>query len=129
MTWLLRPLNVVGRPGLRWRSARSPAADRDAARRFPAEYALANLVSHPKNIYLKGADVLGHVDDWLTELFAPEAIDATVNQLTEQTERLEDLASQARAEAARARITEYDAEITQYRASLRAGGDPAVIGP
>jgi site-specific DNA recombinase len=97
--------------------------------RFPAEYALANLVSHPKNVYLKEADVLGHVDDWLAHLFAPEAIDATVTQLAEQAERLEDPNTQARAEAARARVAEYDAEIAQYRASLRAGGDPAVIGP
>ena len=33
------------------------------------------------------------------------------------------------AEAARARIAECDAEISQYRASLKAGGDPKVIGP
>lgn len=31
--------------------------------------------------------------------------------------------------SARTRITEYDAEISQYRASLKAGADPAVIGP
>jgi hypothetical protein len=37
--------------------------------------------------------------------------------------------SQPRAEAARVRINEYDAEIGQYRASLKAGGDPAVVGP
>ena len=40
--------------------------------RFPTEYALANRVSHPKNVYLKEADVLGQVDHWLAELFAPE---------------------------------------------------------
>jgi hypothetical protein len=28
--------------------------------------------------------VLGRVDDWLAELFAPDGIDATVGQLTEQ---------------------------------------------
>jgi site-specific DNA recombinase len=26
---------------------------------FPAEYALANRVSHPKNVYLKEADLVG----------------------------------------------------------------------
>jgi site-specific DNA recombinase len=87
------------------------------------------LVSHPKNVYLKESDLLGHVDDWLAELFAPEAIDATVTQLAGQAERLEDPNTQTRAEAARACVAEYDAEIAQYRTSLRAGGDPAVIGP
>jgi hypothetical protein len=95
----------------------------------PAEYAQANRVSHPKNVYLKEADVLGHVDDWLAELFDADGIEATVAQLTEQAERLEDPAAQARAEAAQARITEYDAQISRYRASIDAGGDPAVIGP
>jgi hypothetical protein len=97
--------------------------------RFPAEYALANKISHPKNVYLREAEVLGEVDDWLAELFAPDAIDATVTELTEQAERLEDPAAQARAEAARERIATYDAQISRYRASIDAGGDPAVIGP
>jgi hypothetical protein len=36
---------------------------------------------------------------------------------------------QARLRSSRTRIAEYDAEISQYRASLKAGGDPALIGP
>jgi len=91
--------------------------------------ALANRVSHPKNVYLREADVLGRVDDWLAELFGPARIDTTLSQLTEQAAQLQDPAALDRAEAARTRIAEYDAEISQYRASLKAGGDPAVIGP
>jgi hypothetical protein len=34
--------------------------------------------------------VLGKVDGWLAEVFAPDAIDGTVAQLTERAERLED---------------------------------------
>lgn len=97
--------------------------------RFPAEYALANKVDHPKNVYLREADVLGHVDDWLAELFGPDGIGATLSQLAAQAAQLQDPAALARAEAARVRINEYDAEIGQYRASLKAGGDPAVVGP
>ena len=91
--------------------------------RFPAEYALANRVDHPKTVYVKEADVLGHVDDWLAELFATEAIDATVTQLTEQAGQLEDPA-QTRAEAALARIADFDAQMTRYRASIDAGEIP-----
>jgi hypothetical protein len=70
--------------------------------RFPAEYALANRVSHSKNVYLQEADVLGPVDDWLAGLFGPVAIDATLSQLTGQAAQLQDPAALTRAEAARA---------------------------
>jgi site-specific DNA recombinase len=97
--------------------------------RFPAEYALANRISHPKNVYLREADVLGQVDDWFAEIFAPANLDATLDTLAEQAAQLDDPAARARAEAASARIADYDAQISRYRASLDAGGDPAVIGP
>jgi site-specific DNA recombinase len=97
--------------------------------RFPAEYALANRVDHPKTVYIKEADVLGRVDDWLAELFATEAIDATVTQLAERAGQLEDPAAQARAAAALARVADYDGQLARYRASIDAGGDPVVIGP
>jgi len=97
--------------------------------RYPAEYALANRVDHPKNVYLREADVLGQVEDWIAELFGPEGIDATLGKVAEQAAQTEDPETSAWAEAARVRIVECDAEIRQYRASLKAGGDPAVIGP
>jgi DNA invertase Pin-like site-specific DNA recombinase len=97
--------------------------------RFPAEYALANKIDHPKSVYLREADVLGHLDHWLAELFGPAGIDTTLSQLAEQAALLQDPAALARAEGARRRLAEYDAEINQYRASLKAGADPAVIGP
>ena len=52
--------------------------------RFAAEYALANKVDLPKNVYLREADVIGRVDDWLTELFGPASLEATLSQLAEQ---------------------------------------------
>jgi len=97
--------------------------------RFPIEYALANHITHPKNVYLREADMLGQVDDWLAEMFAPANIDATLDVLAGQAAQLEDPATRDKTEAARARIAEYDAQISRYRASLDAGGDPAVIGP
>jgi site-specific DNA recombinase len=97
--------------------------------RYPTEYALANSISHPKTVYLREADVLGRLDDWLAETFAPGDLDATLDELAGQAAALEDPGAHAKAEAARERITGYDAQISQYRASLDAGGDPAVIGP
>jgi site-specific DNA recombinase len=97
--------------------------------RYPTEYALANRITHPKNVYLREADVLGQVDDWFAEIFAPANLDATLDTLTRQAAQLDDPAARARAEAASARIADYDAQISRYRASLDAGGDPGVIGP
>jgi hypothetical protein len=64
-----------------------------------------------------------------TELFGPGGIDATVDQLAEQAEQLDDPAVRARAESALERIATCDGQIARYRASIDAGGDPAVIGP
>jgi site-specific DNA recombinase len=97
--------------------------------RFPAEYAPANRVSHPKNVYFREADVLGRVDDWLGGLFGPDGIDATLSQLADQAAQLQDPAALARAEEARVHIAEYGTEISRYRESLKAGVDPALVGP
>ncbi len=40
--------------------------------RFPNEYALANTIDHPRNVYLNEADLLAPLDDWLAGAFAPE---------------------------------------------------------
>ncbi len=41
--------------------------------RFPNEYALANKISHPRNVYVRETDVLPGLDAWLAEEFAPTA--------------------------------------------------------
>jgi hypothetical protein len=97
--------------------------------RYPAEYALANKISHPKTVYLREGDVLPRLDDWLAEKFAPAGLDDTLAELAEQAASPEDLGASAKAQAARARIAEYDAQLSRYRASLDAGCDPAAIGP
>lgn len=68
--------------------------------------------------------MLGHVDDWLAELFAPGGIDATVDQLAEQAGQLDDHAARTRAESALERIATYDAQMACYRASIDAGETP-----
>jgi hypothetical protein len=58
----------------------------------------------------------------------PSSLDATLNQLADQAGAGTNDTS-ARTEAAQARIADLDKKIAQYRASLDAGRDPAVIGP
>jgi hypothetical protein len=52
--------------------------------RFPAEYALANRVDHPKTVYLREADVTGKARPWLGQAFGPGSLDATLNQFADQ---------------------------------------------
>jgi site-specific DNA recombinase len=58
--------------------------------RYPAEYALGNRLSHPKNVYLREVEVLGPLDDWLAEKFGPASIDATLSELAERAVLSED---------------------------------------
>jgi site-specific DNA recombinase len=95
--------------------------------RFPSEYALANRVDHPKTVYLGEADIINHLDTWLGQAFDPGNLDATLTQ-PRQAAVGNDHTS-AWSEAVRARIAVLDQKTAQYRASLDAGGDPAVIGP
>jgi site-specific DNA recombinase len=39
--------------------------------RFPAEYALANRVEHPRVGYLRETAILPHLDEWLADALAP----------------------------------------------------------
>jgi hypothetical protein len=78
---------------------------------------------------VREAEVLGPLDNWLAEKFGQASIDTTVSELAERAALLEDPGTLARGEAAQATIAELNAQISQYRASLDAGGDPAVIGP
>lgn len=49
--------------------------------RFPEEYALANKVSHPLNVYIREDCVVPPLDQWLARLFDPEHIERTLDAL------------------------------------------------
>lgn len=54
--------------------------------RFPAEYALANHVDHPKVVYLREAEIIEEVDDWMAQVFRPAALEETVAALAAQSQ-------------------------------------------
>ncbi|MGF1431542.1 recombinase family protein [Kitasatospora sp. LaBMicrA B282] len=96
--------------------------------RFPAEYALANRIQHPRNVYLREKDVLGPLDHWLTRMFAPHRLDDTIDLLAAAQNLSPTSAAQTlRAESARTIITTCDAKLTTHRAALEAGADPALV--
>ncbi len=92
--------------------------------RYPREYALANSVDHPRNVFLAEAAVLPALDSWLSQLFLPERVEDTVTAMW--AAQPDSSASPASASHA-AIIEECDAKLATYRAALEAGTDPALV--
>jgi len=90
--------------------------------RFPQEYALANSIDHPLSVYLREADILGPLDAWLAQAFAPTRIEHALTALKE-AQPAEDIA----AEAVHRTIAECDRKLARHRVALEAGADPALM--
>ena len=93
--------------------------------RYPVEYALANTIEHPRNVYLREAAVLDPINTWLTQVFAPPRLTDTLHRLADTT--TDDQAQNTESEAARRSLTECDQRLARYRAALEAGTDPTLI--
>ncbi|HEX3955625.1 MAG TPA: recombinase family protein [Trebonia sp.] len=95
--------------------------------RFPAEYALANRVQHPVNVYLREDQLIGEVNRWLAREFAPHRLRQTITdlaaaQLAEPLPRPDD-----DHEETALKIAECDRKLASYRAALDAGASPATV--
>jgi site-specific DNA recombinase len=90
--------------------------------RFPAEYALANKVCHPRNVFVRERDVLPALDKWLAREFAPHRLAETIDDLAAAQAEPRGCEQQAIAEADRA-IRECDAKMARYQAAIDAGAD------
>lgn len=93
--------------------------------KFPAEYALANKLDHPRTVYLREDAVVPKLDEWLAQLVDDAHIDETCQALAMAGEH--DEAAEARAEAARRKIADCDSRLAKYRQALDAGADAAVV--
>jgi site-specific DNA recombinase len=93
--------------------------------RYPAEYALASELEHPKNVYLREEEVVSSLDDWLEGLFDPERIEDTCEALASAQGMV--LQDEVRLAAARMALGECEARLARYRAALEAGANPSVV--
>jgi DNA invertase Pin-like site-specific DNA recombinase len=93
--------------------------------RYPAEYALANAVEHPKAVYVREALIVPHLDRWLCRLFDEHHIGATCRALAAASRP--DHVTNSAAEAGRRELRDCEAQLTRYRAALDAGANPAVV--
>jgi len=80
--------------------------------RYPQEYALANAVEHPRNVYLAEREVLPALDDWLARAFTPRAIETTIDALFSSQP---DLVPEPDTAASDEVIAECDAKLARYR--------------
>ncbi|WP_225842107.1 recombinase family protein [Streptomyces albus] len=88
--------------------------------RFPEEYALANKIWHPRNLYLPERELVSPVDAWIGQVCAPHRLDETVRALWgAQEDPSEDIA----AERAREKIKKCDRNLVRYREALEAGAE------
>jgi hypothetical protein len=93
--------------------------------RFPNEYAVANKVQHPLNVTLRQDVLLDPLDEWLASKFELPYLPATIHELTAAASTPEQ-ADTAEGEI-KAKIDDCDRRLTQYRAALDAGADPATV--
>lgn len=93
--------------------------------RFPQEYALANHVMHPRNVYLREADIAPRLDRWLGRLFRPSNVERTVEALAAAHDL--DRPGSAEIVALRRQIADSERRLGLHRAALEAGADPAVV--
>src|SRR5260370_42611178 len=49
--------------------------------RSPKEFALGSHVRHPGNVYLREADLLPAIDNWLVTIFAPHRLEQTIREM------------------------------------------------
>jgi site-specific DNA recombinase len=93
--------------------------------RYAQEYALANKIDHPRNVYLRERDLVTPLDHALASAFTPNRIEDTITRLTDsqQPPTHDDHTAQQAAIG----LAACDKKLASYRAALDAGADPAVV--
>ncbi|MEV4769343.1 zinc ribbon domain-containing protein [Micromonospora humida] len=95
--------------------------------RYPNEYALANHVQHPRNVYVAERDIVPALDNWLLKAFAPHRLTDTIRQLHAAQPHTSPGNVAPEITAANKTLAACDAKLAQYRAIADAGGDPATV--
>ncbi|MBO2451619.1 recombinase family protein [Actinomadura barringtoniae] len=91
--------------------------------RYPQEYALANKVQHPRNVFVREKQVTELLDPWLAKVLAPHRIKQTIADLYGAQKQ----PANTVAIRARAKIADCDNKLNRHRAALEAGADPVTI--
>jgi DNA invertase Pin-like site-specific DNA recombinase len=93
--------------------------------RYPTEYALPRRAQHPPTVYVREAQIVPPLDDWIAGIFEPDRLEETCRAVAEAQEPAPE--EDGRAEAASRSLADCDARLARYRKALDAGTDPAVV--
>ncbi|MEV7231258.1 recombinase family protein [Polymorphospora sp. NPDC051019] len=124
--YLLRGLMLCGLCGRKMQSHQAHEAAYYRCR-YPNEYALANHVQHPRNVYIAERDIVPALDNWLLTAFAPHRLTDTIRRLHAAQPDAAPGTVPPEITAANKIIAACDAKLVQYRAIADAGGDPATV--
>lgn len=92
--------------------------------RFPDQYASANKLPHPRNVYLREDQLVAPLDDWLLTALAPAQLEATIEAMyASQHDNLPEPC----ADSIQQIIEDCDRKIANYRALLDAGTDSTLV--
>ncbi len=93
--------------------------------RYPTEYALPRGTEHPATVYVREAQIVQRLDDWISGIFEADRLEETSRVLAEAQEPAPE--TNGRAEAARRTLADCDARLDRYREALESGVDAAVV--
>lgn len=93
--------------------------------RYPQEYALANTIRHPSNVFVREDLILPVLDRWVARALAPSRLADTLEAMV--TAQAKPSSHDPALEQARRTIEESSTKLAGYRAALDAGADPAVV--
>jgi hypothetical protein len=92
---------------------------------YPGQYALANHVQHPRGIFLREDIVVPRIDGWLAKAFAPHRLAETVAAIAAASAQDDD--ETIANEVDTKQLADCERKLTQYRALLEQGTDPAIV--
>ncbi|MFF4951241.1 recombinase family protein [Streptomyces chattanoogensis] len=90
--------------------------------RFPEEYALANRIAHPRNVYLRAKWISPPLDDWLMKVFQPHCLDDTVDVMAAAAEPERPIDSSAAQAETQARRVRAEADLRAAEAGTGTSG-------
>nr|WP_322761833.1 hypothetical protein [Frankia sp. Cr2] len=93
--------------------------------RYPQEYALANTISHPANVYVREDAVVPALDSWLATTLKPPRLTDTLDAMA--ATQTGPTGNDQAADRAHRTIKDCTTKIARYRAALEAGADPALV--
>lgn len=85
--------------------------------RYTTEYAKRTQLDHPLTVYVREADILPQLDEWIAHHLSPGRLPGTIRALH----------TAQRSEQESPELADSERRLTGYRAALDSGSDPALV--